>query len=140
MSRNSDEKKRFLDDNEIEMGDKQGSSYSPPQPTTPRYSPAAPPATNNPLFPILAYCGSSILMTVTNKYVLGGTGFNLNFFLLAVQVGQHPPEGPEQIADLKIVHRLCRCDSVLQISWVDHISRLQDRRGKEMSAYPHINA
>ncbi|KAL8652811.1 MAG: hypothetical protein Q9226_004115, partial [Calogaya cf. arnoldii] len=42
-------------------------------------------ATNNPVFPILSYCGSSILMTVTNKYVLSGFGFNLNFFLLAVQ-------------------------------------------------------
>lgn len=34
---------------------------------------------------ILCYCFSSILMTVTNKYVLAGYGFNLNFFLLAVQ-------------------------------------------------------
>ncbi|EGW35168.1 GDP-mannose transporter into the lumen of the Golgi [Spathaspora passalidarum NRRL Y-27907] len=34
---------------------------------------------------ILAYCLSSILMTVTNKYVLSGFSFNLNFFLLAVQ-------------------------------------------------------
>jgi GDP-mannose transporter len=88
MSRNSDEKKPFPDDNEIEMGEKQGSSYSPPRPTTPRYTPAAPPAATNPLYPILSYCGSSILMTVTNKYVLAGTGFNLNFLLLAVQVGE----------------------------------------------------
>ncbi|KAI6796080.1 GDP-mannose transporter [Hortaea werneckii] len=41
--------------------------------------------TNNPAISILCYCGSSILMTVTNKYVLSGTGFNLNFFLLCVQ-------------------------------------------------------
>lgn len=34
---------------------------------------------------IFAYCLSSILMTVTNKYVLSGFSFNLNFFLLAVQ-------------------------------------------------------
>lgn len=34
---------------------------------------------------ILSYCASSILMTVTNKYVLSGYSFNLNFFLLAVQ-------------------------------------------------------
>lgn len=33
---------------------------------------------------ILCYCASSILMTVTNKYVLSGD-FKLNFFLLAVQ-------------------------------------------------------
>jgi len=34
---------------------------------------------------ILCYCLSSILMTVTNKYVLSGFSFNLNFFLLAIQ-------------------------------------------------------
>lgn len=41
---------------------------------------------NNPLFAVLAYCGSSILMTVTNKYVVSGTSWNLSFLLLAVQV------------------------------------------------------
>lgn len=54
----------------------------PPQPR------GAPPAalSSNPILPVLAYCGSSILMTVMNKYVLSGTNFNLNFFLLCVQV------------------------------------------------------
>lgn len=42
----------------------------------------------NAMFAILSYCGSSILMTVTNKYVLSGRDFNLNFFLLCVQVGR----------------------------------------------------
>jgi hypothetical protein len=42
--------------------------------------------TENPVAAILSYCGSSILMTVTNKYVLSGVDFNLNFFLLCVQV------------------------------------------------------
>jgi hypothetical protein len=41
--------------------------------------------TENPVAAILGYCGSSILMTVTNKYVLSGVDFNLNFFLLCVQ-------------------------------------------------------
>lgn len=41
---------------------------------------------NNPILPVLAYCGSSILMTVMNKYVLSGLDFNLNFFLLCIQV------------------------------------------------------
>lgn len=45
--------------------------------------------TENPVAAILAYCGSSILMTVTNKYVLSGVNFNLPFFLLCVQVCQH---------------------------------------------------
>jgi GDP-mannose transporter len=35
--------------------------------------------------PILAYCGSSILMTLTNKGVLSGFGFTMNFLLLAIQ-------------------------------------------------------
>ncbi|VUG16061.1 VRG4 [Brettanomyces bruxellensis] len=34
---------------------------------------------------ILSYCLSSILMTTTNKYVVSGYHFNLNFVLLAVQ-------------------------------------------------------
>lgn len=40
---------------------------------------------SNPILPVISYCGSSILMTVMNKYVLSGTEFNLNFFLLLVQ-------------------------------------------------------
>ena len=47
---------------------------------------ASPSITESPVISILAYCGSSILMTTTNKYVLSGVDFNLNFFLLAVQV------------------------------------------------------
>jgi len=35
---------------------------------------------------ILAYCLSSISMTVVNKYVVSGSYWNLNFFYLAVQV------------------------------------------------------
>ena len=40
---------------------------------------------NSPMLSILSYCGASILMTVTNKYVLSGYSFNLNFFLLMIQ-------------------------------------------------------
>lgn len=40
---------------------------------------------NSPLVAVFAYCASSILMTVTNKYVLSGGAFNLNCVLLAVQ-------------------------------------------------------
>lgn len=35
--------------------------------------------------PILSYCFASILMTVTNKYVVSGRDFNMNFMLLAIQ-------------------------------------------------------
>ncbi|RQM06477.1 hypothetical protein DH86_00002309 [Scytalidium sp. 3C] len=41
--------------------------------------------TNNPAISILAYCLSSISMTVTNKYCVSGPNWNLNFFYLAVQ-------------------------------------------------------
>ena len=77
----------------IELGevDRDGSSSSTPlhfeaapKPIVPKMS--APAVVNNPLFSILAYCGSSILMTVSNKYCVNGTGWNLSFFLLAVQV------------------------------------------------------
>ena len=84
----SDDKKR--DDIVIEMGDRKGAfdapSRSPAPPQTPGGAPPLGAVTNNPIVPVLSYCGSSILMTVTNKFVLSGTGFNLNFFLLCVQV------------------------------------------------------
>lgn len=35
---------------------------------------------------LAAYCLSSIAMTIMNKYVLSGHNFQLNFFLLMVQV------------------------------------------------------
>lgn len=43
---------------------------------------------------ILAYCLSSISMTVVNKYVVSGSSWNLNFFYLAIQV-RLPPFGVE---------------------------------------------
>ncbi|KZT34900.1 UDP-galactose transporter [Sistotremastrum suecicum HHB10207 ss-3] len=43
----------------------------------------APP--QNAMFPILAYCGASILMTVVNKFCLSGRGFSMNFLLLGIQ-------------------------------------------------------
>ncbi|KAI0372802.1 UDP-galactose transporter [Pilatotrama ljubarskyi] len=35
--------------------------------------------------PVVCYCMASILMTVVNKYVVSGTGFNMNFLLLCMQ-------------------------------------------------------
>ncbi|ORZ12570.1 UDP-galactose transporter [Lobosporangium transversale] len=40
---------------------------------------------NSATLSILAYCSSSIIMTVTNKTVLSQFNFNMNFFLLAIQ-------------------------------------------------------
>ena len=82
----ADDKKR--DDFTLEMDDRVGDRFEPPRPA---YRPAMPTPTtsimNNPIVPILCYCASSILMTVLNKFVLSGLDFNLNFFLLCVQVG-----------------------------------------------------
>ena len=77
----------------IEMDDRRQSTFdAAPKPVA--SSSVAPAAPSTPVVSILCYCSSSILMTVTNKYVLSGTGFNLNFFLLAVQVSEynHTPE------------------------------------------------
>lgn len=41
---------------------------------------------NNPGASVLAYCFSSISMTVVNKYVVSGSSWNLNFLYLAIQV------------------------------------------------------
>lgn len=43
---------------------------------------------NNPGAAVLAYCFSSISMTVVNKYVVSGSSWSLNFLYLAIQVGQ----------------------------------------------------
>jgi len=76
----SDKKENFSESFE-EKGE-QDPAYEPVEMAKPSSTPVA----NNALFPILSYCASSILMTVTNKYVLSGLNFNLNFFLLMVQV------------------------------------------------------
>ncbi|KAF2750261.1 UDP-galactose transporter [Sporormia fimetaria CBS 119925] len=71
------------DDYAINMSDLGEPSKRAPSPMRPpqRHNPV----TENAMIAILSYCGSSILMTVTNKYVLSGVDFNLNFFLLCVQ-------------------------------------------------------
>lgn len=85
LSTMADDKKS--DDYAIDMGKDSGNkefeAASPPTPA-PRSSPSA--MSNHPALPVLAYCSSSIMMTVMNKYVLSGLDFNLNFLLLCVQV------------------------------------------------------
>jgi GDP-mannose transporter len=85
----ADQKKR--DDYAMEMGDiekqnKERLDAPPPPPTPSRSASSTSSLANHPSLPILSYCASSILMTVTNKYVLSGLDFNLNFLLLCVQV------------------------------------------------------
>lgn len=86
----ADEKKRD-DDYAVEMGERRtpnGHFNAEPKPAPPSAQAMSnmTSITNNPAISIMAYCGSSILMMVANKYVVKGTNFNLNFFLLAVQV------------------------------------------------------
>lgn len=51
--------------------------------------------TNSSSASILGYCLASISMTVVNKYVVSGEGWNLMFLYLAIQVGSPPPPRPE---------------------------------------------
>ena len=39
----------------------------------------------SPVFAVLAYCLSSMSMTIVNKYVVSGVSWNLNFLYLAAQ-------------------------------------------------------
>lgn len=52
----------------------------------PTLSPTGPSSTIDVLMALSTYCVSSILMTVTNKYVLSNLNFRMNFLLLAIQV------------------------------------------------------
>lgn len=76
----SDEKRDYTSE------EKRDITYQPPPPPSKMAAPSSSAVANNPVLPVLSYCASSILMTVTNKYVLSGRDFNLNFLLLAVQV------------------------------------------------------
>jgi GDP-mannose transporter len=79
----SDDKKRD-DDYTIDINDREREKFDAlPRRTS---TPPALPISNSPTLAVLSYCASSIMMTVTNKYVLSGLDYNLNFFLLCVQV------------------------------------------------------
>ncbi|RMZ87005.1 hypothetical protein DV736_g5768, partial [Chaetothyriales sp. CBS 134916] len=80
-----EEKKKFLEGNEIELGERQGRFSPPRQTSSPARRPTGADWQNNPILPVLCYCASSILMTVANKYILSFPDYTLNFFLLAVQ-------------------------------------------------------
>ena len=119
----SDDKKR--DDYAIDMPQSKESSFRVPSPSM-RSSPPRPLAavTENPMLAVLGYCGSSILMTVTNKYVLSGVDYNLNFLLLCVQVN-FPHLGATGRANSASGRRLCGCDRDLQEHGHYHIPGFQ---------------
>lgn len=72
-------------------------------------------------------------MTVTNKYVLSGTGFNLNFLLLAVQVRGSSSVPNVTLSDVSsLVCGVCCCYTELQVRRCYYISRLQVGRSQKM--------
>lgn len=101
-----------------------GDRFKPRSQSQTRGAPS-PPIANHPMLPIISYCGSSILMTVTNKYVLSGHDFNLQFFLLCIQVcGQKifPRKHGTVPDDPHIIERgLHLFDSGLQVHGLDHL-------------------
>lgn len=74
----------------MELGEKQGRNFEPAKPSSPRSAPHIS-RKESPIPPVVSYCASSIMMTVANKYILSFPEFNLNFFLLAVQVRSFKP-------------------------------------------------
>lgn len=71
-------------------GDKDGFLSRPPPRPRPALASPISKIDNSPGIAILAYCFSSISMTVVNKYVVSGQFWNLNFLYLAVQVSPRP--------------------------------------------------
>ena len=88
----ADEKKRN-DDYIVELDDRRPNGHTFEAEAKPAPAPsmhASSSMTNNPTVSILCYCGSSIMMTVANKYCVNNKDFNLTFFLLFVQVSNIP--------------------------------------------------
>src|SRR5437762_1272892 len=116
----AEEKKRD-NDYTIDIGRERSPTPGPKSPPPNLHS-----LQNHPILAVLSYCGSSILMTVTNKYVLSGMDYNLNFLLLCVQVriGQNRHLRSE---DLRFppVHRLRYCNRILEAIQRNHVPRLQ---------------
>lgn len=127
-----EEKKRFLEGNEIELGEKQGRHFSPPRSTTPKMPATIQNWQNNPILPVISYCASSILMTVANKYILSFPDYNLNFLLLAVQVREHRVSFREYSLIANTVNRLYCRNSELQDRRSNLLPRLQDWWSEEM--------
>lgn len=104
--------------NKLDQGNKEFEAAPPPTPS-PR---ASPNISNNPALPVLAYCGSSIMMTVMNKYVLSGLDFNLNFLLLGVQVcGDFPQFLIQGELLISPVFGLHCCNSNMQVHGSYHL-------------------
>lgn len=89
----SDEKANGLDSKRLDeknFGERDSFPQRPPPLTRARtetnMGPWLAQIESNPGASILAYCFSSISMTVVNKYVVSGSSWNLNFLYLAIQV------------------------------------------------------
>lgn len=121
--KNEDYVVRMPESSEKDRGD----AFSPRSPIS---RPAAGPALtqsfsrldNSPLLSVLAYCVSSISMTVVNKYVVSGQGWNLNFLYLAVQVRNISIGNMSVVASLThpiTGHRQYRYHYRLSATWHD---------------------
>lgn len=128
----ADEKKRD-DDYTIDMGREKSPSPIPraSAPSSHHFS-----IENHPVIAVLAYCGSSILMIVTNKVVLSGRDYNLNFLLLAVQVCL-PSAAASRLTptNMLLVRRLRNRNRIPQARQHNHLPRLQHRRSEEMVSH-----
>jgi GDP-mannose transporter len=82
--KNEDIEMRRIDDEEVSERD--GFLLKPPQQQADSGTGILSQLENNPGASVLAYCFSSISMTVVNKYVVSGSSWNLNFLYLAIQV------------------------------------------------------
>lgn len=82
-----------------EQGDHELESLAAENRATPRHNVGSSGGTlshlsNSSTASILGYCLASISMTVVNKYVVSGEGWNLMFLYLAIQVSCDPPPRP----------------------------------------------
>lgn len=125
----SDEKHRLDTEKQTDPG-----RYSPsPRPKMPAATPSTAAVASSSLWPILSYCASSILMTVTNKYVLSGLNFNLNFFLLAVQVCLLLEAGEEYLIDVTRLSYALWLSGRVNLQASSHIVTSTQTRPKNVS-------
>jgi GDP-mannose transporter len=82
--KNEDIEMRRIDEEEV--SERESFLLKPPQQQVDSGTGILSQLENNPGASVLAYCFSSISMTVVNKYVVSGSSWNLNFLYLAIQV------------------------------------------------------
>lgn len=86
--------------------------------------------TNSSSASILGYCLASISMTVVNKYVVSGEGWNLMFLYLGIQVSQSPllplVHAPWRIFSWRTNADTCASHRQLCVCWQFCFARIWD--------------